>query len=903
MASLRNIAALLGAAFAFLLLPSAAGAIVRTPAGWIVNPAGTQLLVDPGVGGFQGPLGSALSPDGRFALSASSGAARFQSADLFDLSAGLRTDSIPYDGELGESVFMGVVFSPDGTRAWVSGGGENVVHAYDVDGDQLTPTTDIAAPWWPSGLAYGHTPIGDRIYVANNQSGAASQDNPPGHQVTVIDPATNQVTGIIDLGIHREPIALAFDRSGRKAYVTNWLGRSVSVIDTATQQKKYDILLSPLYDPQQADHPDAIAANPARDEMYVSNANSDTVSVIDTKHDRLAATIHVGLSKGHPPGATPDGLSVSPDGRRLYVALAGENAIEVIDVNSRRSLGLIPTAWYPTDVDITPDGRNLVVTNLNGTASGPNVCGPRSPLPQCADTVDPNIHQDTESVKSMVKGSLDVIPVPTTQAALTAYTRAVRSYNHVRPKPTPEPAYLKQHIKHVIYVVKENRTFDQVLGDLGKGHGDPTLTLFNEASAPNHHELGRRFTLFDNFYADAQVSADGHNWITHAGATDYVERLWPFVYTQGERSQQRAYDFEAVNPNRVFASEPLAFDSSVKRSAASPTAGYIWDDAYRHHVSYRIYGEFTQSPNACIGQGNTTIATHLSPRFGDHVDRSFPGFNLTCSDQEREAEWQREFTIMNSEHVRSLARFKQQKAQRQRELERRSHLSPRRRRTLRPLRPLKPPTDPLPQLEMVRLPNDHTAGTKAGRPTPEAYMADNDLSLGRLVDAVSHSSYWGSTAILVTEDDAQDGPDHVDAHRTLGYVISPYTQINRIDSHQYDTAALTALLERLLGMPPMSIVDARAPSMWSAFTNKPNFTPYTAIQPQIAPFGGGAFATNSAASPMAAESAEWDLRDADAAPDIGLNEAIWKSIHGARSRMPTPRHDAIAGSGAVDGDD
>jgi YVTN family beta-propeller protein len=897
---LRNLAG--AAALALLVLPAAAGAVVRTPSGWIVNPAGSQLLVDPAVSGFQAPLGTALSPNGQLALSASSGASRFQSADLFDLAAGGRTSSIGYDGKLGESVFFGVVFSPDGTHAWVSGGGENVVHAYSVNGDTLTPTAEVPAPWWPAGLAYGHTPIGDRIYVANNQAGPASQDNPPGHQVTVIDPATNSITGIIDLGIHREPLAIAFDRTGRKAYVTNWLGRSVSVIDTATQQKKYDILLSPLSDPQQADHPDAIAANPARDQMYVSDANSDTVSVIDTKRDRLAATIHVGLSRGNPVGATPDGLTVSPDGRTLYVALAGENAVEVIDVSSRKVRGFIPTAWYPTDVDITPDGTRLVVTNLNGTASGPNPCGPRSPLPQCADTVDPNIHQDTESVKSMVKGSLDIIPVPTAPQ-LKAYTGAVRGYDRVKAKPAREPAFLKKHIKHVIYVVKENRTYDQVLGDLGKGNGDPTLTLFNSSSAPNHHALASRFTDFDNFYADAQVSADGHNWITHAGATDYVEKLWPFVYTQGERSDQRAYDFEAVNPNRVFASEPLAFDSSVPRSAASPTAGYIWDDAYRHGVSYRIYGEFTQSPNACVGRGNTTIATHLSPRFGDHVDRRFPGFNLTCSDQEREGEWQREFTQMNSEHIRSIARFKRQQAQRRRELSRRAHLPPKKRRKLKPLAPLKPPTDPLPKLEMVRLPNDHTAGTRAGSPTPEAYMADNDLSLGRLVDAVSHSSYWGNTAILVTEDDSQDGPDHVDAHRTLGYVISPYTSTGRVDSNQYDTASLTALLERLLGMPPMSIVDSRAPSMWSAFSNKPNFAPYTALTPSVTPFGGGPFAVNSTNAPMAAAAATWDLKDADDAPDVALNQAIWKSIKGRDSAMPTPRHDRIAGSGAVPGDD
>jgi YVTN family beta-propeller protein len=893
--------ALLVALALILLIPAAARAVVRTPSGWVVNPVGRQILLSPGVSGFLGPLGTAISPDGRLALSVSSGATRFQTADLFDLASGTRTSSVSYDALLGESVFMGVVFSPDGTHAWSSGGGESVVHAYNVQGDQLTQTADIPAPWFPAGMAYGRTPIGDRIYVANNLAGPGSNDNPPGHQVTVIDPATNQVTGLIELGVHHEPLAIAFDRTGRKAYVTNWLGRSVSVIDTATQQKKYDITLSPSYNPLQADHPDAIAANPARDQVYVANANSDTVSVIDSRRDRLAATLHVGLSKGHPPGATPDGVVVSPDGRTLYVALAGENAVAVIDTKTRRSRGFIPTAWYPTDIDLTPDGRNLVVTNLNGTASGPDVCGPRSPLPQCAETIDPNIHQDTESVKSMTKGSLNVIPVPSA-AQLKADTGAVRSYDRSRSRPAREPAYLKRNIKHVIYVIKENRTYDQVLGDLGKGNGDPGLTLFTAASTPNHHALANRFTLFDNFYADAQVSADGHNWITQAGVTDYVQKLWPYEYTAGERSNQRAYDFEAVNPNRMFASEPLAFDSRVKRPAGAPTTGYLWDNAYRHGVSFRIYGEFTQSPNACVGPGNTTNITHLSSHYGNHVDLAYPGFNLLCSDQEREGEWQGEFSIFNSRHIRSLQRYKQQKAARQRELRRRAHLPAKKRRKLKPLPRLKPPSDPLPQLEMVRLPSDHTAGTRPGQATPEAYMADNDLALGRLVDAVSHSSYWRSTAILVTEDDAQDGPDHVDAHRTLGYVISPYTSTAAIDSRQYDSAALTGLLERLLGLPPMGIVDARAPSMWSAFTNKPNFTPYDAIQPQVTPFGGGAFAVNSGKAPMAKSASEWNLSDADSAPDVGLNESIWKSVRGAQSEMPAPRHDAIAGSGAVAGD-
>jgi YVTN family beta-propeller protein len=878
-------------------------AAVRTPAGWVVNPAGRQILVSAAATGFQGPQGTALSPDGRLALSLSSGASRFHTADLFDLTQGARTSFVSYDGRLGESVFYGAVFSPDGRRAWASGGGENLVHIYDVAGNQLTEVGQIPAPWFPAGMAYGHTPIGDRIYVANNLAGPAGTDNPPGGTVTVIDPAQN-TTSLIDLGIRRQPLAVTFERRGLKAYVTNWVGRSVSVIDTARQQKKRDILLSPLSNPFQADHPDAIVANPARDQVYVANANSDTVSVIDTVHDRLAATLRVGLTGKGPTGATPTGLAVSPNGRTLYVSLGGENAVEVIDVPSRKRLGLIPTAWYPTDVNVTPDGQNLVVTNTNGTGGGPNPCGPKSPLAECnQDTLDPNFREDTETVKSIIKGSLSVIPVPTSKAALAGLTAEVMRNNRVRARRARKPRYLDR-IKHVIYVVKENRTYDQVLGDLGKGNGDPGLTLFKEDSAPNHHELARRFTLFDNFYADAQVSADGHNWVTQAGATDYVQKTWPIVYSPGIRSSQRAYDFQSVPSNRLFASDPLAVDPSVPRSAAAPTGGYLWDSAYRKGLGYRIYGEFTSGPDSCTGGGNASNATHLSPRFGNHVDRLFPAFNLACSDSvHREPEWAREFLRFDGEHRRGLARYNRQKAERRRELQRRA--KQKRRHPLKRFKPLPriaPPADPLPELSMVRFPSDHTAGTRAGRATPEAYMADNDLALGRMVDAVSHSSYWGSTAVLVTEDDAQDGPDHVDAHRTMAFVISPYTQTGAIDSRQYDTAALLATLERLLGLPPMSIVDQRAPGMWPAFSPKPNFTPYTAIQPQVTPFGAGGFALNPAKAPMSKAAARWDLTDADSAPDIALNQSIWKSVKGAGSPMPKPRHDVIIGSGAVEGD-
>jgi len=358
-----------------------------------------------------------------------------------------------------------------------------------------------------------------------------------------------------------------------------------------------------------------------------------------------------------------------------------------------------------------------------------------------------------------------------------------------------------------------------------------------------------------DFYADAEVSADGHNWATQAGATDYVDKTWPINYSPSPRNRQRAYDFEDVPYGQQFATEPLASDPAVPRSGAAQTVGYLWDNAFAHGVSYRDYGEYTPIPGDCTGSHNVSHTTHLDQgRFPGHVDTAFPGYNLSCSDHtQREPEWAREF----EQHVA--------------------------RRTL-------------PALEIVRFPNDHTRGTSPGAATPQSYVADSDLALGRLVDKVSHSPYWRSTAILVTEDDAQNGSDHVDAHRTVALAVSPWTQTGRVDSTHYDTASMVATAEGLLGLPPMSIVDARVSRMWGAFATHPDTSPYTARQPSVVPYGDPGAPTNPATAAMASASKRMNFREADATPERRLNEAIWKSVKGRHSRMPAPRHRHILAS-------
>lgn len=839
-----------------------------TPYGWRIDPAGAEFGVSKGARGFQGPMGSALSPDGSHLLSVSSGAARFNSTDLFSLEGDQRTDYVPYDAEKanGPAVFYGIVYSPDGKRAWASGGGQNVVHTYRVRGGELDPTGDIKTPYFPAGLAYGHTPRGDRVYVANNLAIPASgAGNPPGYMVTIINPNTNEVTGTVDLGQAQQPLGVTFDRTGKRAYVTNWMGRSVSVIGTKSEREISSISLSPQTNPLKADHPSAITANPKRDEVYTANANSDTVSVINTDTNRLVYTINVSLVGHGPKGANPDGLAVSPDGRKLYVAEAGENAVAVVDLNSRGVKGFIPTAWYPADVEVTPEGGKLVITNTNDSGAGPNRCGPLSPERESCPPLKPSRDvvpdgrdgaPETQYTGSMIKGSVQTVRVPDA-SQLEDLTAQVRENNQVTARDQAKPDSASK-IKHVIYVVKENRTYDQVFGSLNKGNGDPNLNLFGDESAPNHRALARKFVTLDNFYADAEVSADGHNWINEANATDYVDKTWPINYSPGNRSSERAYDFEDVPQGMQFSSEPLASDPNIKRSAAAQTVGYLWDNAYDHQVSFRDYGEGTEIPGVCGGPGNTSDLTHLQSEFGNHVSSRYDGFNMECSDHaQREPVWEQEFEKYET-------------------------------------------NGNLPALEIVRLPNDHTNGTQPGTATPKAYVADNDLALGKLVETVSHSQYWKNTIILVTEDDAQDGSDHVDAHRTVALAISPYTQTGKVDSTHYDTSSMVATTEDLLGLSAMSIYDERANRLWNSFTADPNFESYTAKQPKVTPFGEKGAPVNSANAPMAAESKSWNFQREDATPEIGLNQAIWKSIRGRNSEMPAPRHDKIIGSNPND---
>jgi YVTN family beta-propeller protein len=620
------------------------------------------------------------------------------------------------------------------------------------------------------------------------------------------------------------PYGVVLSKDGSTAYVSNWGEQSVTVIDTASATVLDTIAVGT--------HPSAMVLSPDGSTLYVANSDSDTISVIETDGDRVAGTIDLAPFAGARVGASPNALAIAPDGQTLYVANAGDNDVAVVRLaasddedsgaNAGHVAGLLPTGWYPTGIALAPDGGTLYVANAKGLGAGPN---PGNPGP-IKDVTPPD-----QYVGSMMKATLSVIPVPGGHALheATEQVQANDRFHAQRsalkgtggdwlPKlPDGSPA-----IKHVIYVIKENRTYDQVLGDLGRGNGDPSLTLFGQKVTPNQHALAQRFVTLDNFYADSEVSADGWNWSTAAYANTYVQKSWPADYSD----RNRGYDFEG-GLNTAIEPQP-----NVKNAR-------IWTRVDRAGLTYRNYGFWTTG----------TVPAVLAPNqaaLAAHTDTQFPGFNMKITDQSRLDEWLKEFNG-----------YVQQ--------------------------------GNLPAVQFVRLPRDHTDGTTPGSNTPAAMVADNDLALGRLVDAVSHSPYWASTAIFVVEDDAQDGPDHVDAHRTTAQVISPYTQTGKVDSTFYSTVSMLRTMELILGLKPMTQFDAAAIPMSNAFSATPSTAPYTAITPTQSLTD-----VNTTKSPMAKESASWDFKVEDRAPMIGLNVAIWKSVRGVHSRMPAPRHGRFA---------
>jgi YVTN family beta-propeller protein len=853
------------------------------PVNQVVTPAGTQVDL-PGLR----PQALALSPDGRILLTAGKTA---EVVVVDPAAAAVRqrvrlprthypkapSPNLLRPDKEGEISYTGLVFSPDGGLAFLSDVNGSVVVLDVSNDDRLKIARSIPLPpagalrraeEIPSGLAVSAD--GQRLYVCGNLS----------NRLLELDVRSGRLLRAFDVGTAPFDVVLA----GGKAYVSNWGGRrpqpgdptgpagrgtevrvdpatnvasegSVSVIDLATGRSVAQILTGL--------HASALALSPDGRHLVCANAGSDTLSVIDTASDTVVETIWARPSPADLFGAQPNALAFEPSGRTLYVANGTQNAVAVVafDPKSRASKlrGLIPVGWFPGALVFDAPRAKLHVANIKGHAA----------RPRPSDKVD-GLRGAPGFNSYQYSGSLSHVPVPD-EAALPALTETVwrnlrreriaQALLPARPaqpaRAIPERIGEPSLIAHVVYVIKENRTYDQVLGDVAAGNGDPKLCLFGERLTPNQHKLVREFVLLDNTYCSGILSADGHQWSTTAIGTDYLERSfagWPRSYPDGMGEDE---------------ADALAY---------SP-AGFLWDNALRHGVTIRNYGEFMgpavrwREPSR-KGKPDFLASYRTWKRQSDEVvfasepmietirpfsPTAYVGWEMNVPDQYRA-----DFIIRELKEFVARGDF--------------------------------------PRLTIVCLPNDHTSGTAEGAPTPAAQVADNDLALGRIVEALSHSPFWPKMAIFAIEDDPQDGFDHVSGYRTTAYVASPYAKRGKVVSTQYNTTSLVRTLEQILGLPPMNQIDASAVPLGDAFTDTPDLAPFDAV-PANVPLDHMNPRARALSDPVvrqdALASARMDFRQVDRAPEDALNRILWRAMKGPREPYPEW---AVRRAGEVDDD-
>lgn len=764
--------------------------------GWRLEPAGKQIPLD------TLPMASAVSPDGKYLL-VLNGGYKPPSVSVIETASGRVTGSVPV-----EDGWLGLAFAPRGDRVYVGGGSRAAVFEFTFAAGVLKParTFAVVAPDKRTGRDFigdvTLSPDGRLVYAAD-----LYRDS-----IVVINPQSGTVIERIQTG--RRPYRILFHPDGQSFFVTHWADGSLGHYDTATGSQiglvrvgahPTDIVFrkgGPETKPEGDDAPPYVAR------LFVAAANTNRVYALGlsaSKELKVLESINVSMTPRQPLGMTPSALALSPDGNRLYVACSDANAAAVVDVSQDRSRveGFIPTGWYPTAVRALASGT-LVVLNGKGVRSYPN---PAGPTPFKKDDAS------TAYVARIQTGTASWID-PFSADQLAAWSKTVLAnspYNDQKLDQTdPLPA-----IEHVIYIVKENRSYDQVLGDLKEGNGDPSLVLFGENVSPNHHKLARDFVLLDNFYVNADVSADGHNWSTSAIANDYVQKLWPNTYA----GRRPTYDFEGGEP------------------AAQPPAGYLWTNAVARGLSLRNFGYFVDNKEKAP-LGAEQVDRVRDPVLAKYTNRYYRSFDTDYPDVERAKVFLKE--LGDDEKAGSL-----------------------------------------PRLIILRLGNDHTSGTTPGKIAPLSAFADNDSALGLIVEGVSHSRFWGSTAIFVLEDDAQSGPDHVDSHRSPAFVISPYVRRHTVDSTMYNTTSMLRTMEFLLGLRPMTHFDAGARPMTSVFQSTPDTSTYTAEKPRI-PLD----ARNPANAPGAQASARMNFAEADDIDEDELNDILWRAIR--RDAPPPP---------------
>ncbi len=890
----------------------------------------------------------ALSPDRRYAAFLNDGygtqaAQARQSIAIVDLQNN-QLANFP-DDRLGEeakqSYFIGLVFSSYGTKLYASIGsitdptGEkpgdlgNGIAVYNFHDGKITPDRFLkiapqkiaegkrialdltktalakerkAIPY-PAGLAVipGKP---DKLLVANNLS-----DN-----VLVIDASDARVLQSFDLSTHEVipnsyPHSLVVSNDGRRAWCSLWNASRVAELDLESGKVLSIIpVLAPQDPSAPGSHPTAMLLSPDEKFLYVALTNADKVAVISTAKGEVIRALDTEIPSQRYAGSSPIALAESDDGKRLYVADASLNAIALFDDPSglesgkTTPIGFMPTEWYPSALAVV--GTDLLIATSKGEGTGPNN--------GASQLKNERRHHEHPYIPTLLYGSVARVHFADMERQLPQLTRQVEDVNLMHTNEGKLFAGATNPIRHVIYIMKENRTYDQVLGDLKLGqtkigNGDSSLTLYGADVTPNLHKLALQFGVLDNFYDSGEVSGDGHVWSTAATTSDYNENTWQIDY----RGRERTYDYQG----NVAGENPF---EQGRADIDAPATGFLWDDLATHRLTYRDYGEFvdgvwchaesaaspkegTPSPlqanckSASIGKGNP-LPEELGQPHGstspwpwavpifhharavkamlvDHFDPKYPDFNTDYPDQLRADEFLNEFDAFVDARKRNSAKNDNGSQ------------------------------GELPQFVLLYLPDDHTGGTRPGKPRPAASVADNDLAVGRVVDAVSHSPYWDDTAIFILEDDAQDGADHVDAHRSIAFEISKYSPGSKekpfVDSGFYTTVNMLHTIEALLNLPPMNQNDGYAPLMTPLFAGQSTHPAFNADYSNRD--NGLIYQVNPPNARGAKESSQMNFSRPDANNAHVLNAVLWRDRKGS-TPVPAAQHKVLPKSSDSDRD-
>lgn len=767
------------------------------PNGWHLSPAGRSLPLG------DLPLNLVVSPSKKYIAVTNNGQS-VQSIQLIDA----KKEKLLHSEVIPKSWF-GLKFSADEKFLYASGGNDNWILQYAITDNKLVLKDSIKlGAKWPEKISPAGLEIDDNkkiLYVVTKEN----------NSLYIVDLTTKQVLQRIPFSAEAYTCLLSPNK--KELYISLWGGDKILVFDIDKKAISDSIPVG--------DNPNDICLTKNGKYLFVANANDNSVSVIDVPQRKVIETFNTALYPDAPNGSTTNGLALSANEKTLYIANADNNCLAVFDVSKPRgssSKGFIPTGWYPTSVKVI--GRKIYVSNGKGFSSMANPDGPKPVKKQeevnyqQGDAKKPTAVQ---YIGGLFKGTLSIINEPSEKQMAdfskqvydnTPYNKHKELQTQGEPgNPVPMKIGDPSPIKYVFYVIKENRTYDQVLGDVAEGNGDKKLVLFGEKYTPNQHALAREFVLLDNFYVDGEVSADGHNWTMGGYATDYLEKTWPTSY--GGRGG--------------------TYSAEGNRAIANNKKGFIWDHCKQAGVSFRTYGEFADNykPNIPVLKG--------------HYCTFYTGWDLATRDTTRFYQWKKDFD--------SLLAIGQ-----------------------------------LPHFNSVRFGNDHTEGLRKGRPTPYAHVADNDLAVGLFIEYLSKSPIWKETAVFIIEDDAQNGADHVDAHRSTAYLAGGFVKRHFVDHTMYSTSSMLRTMELILGIPPMSQYDAAATPMWRCFSLTPDLTPFKALPSNI-----DLNEKNGVTNKWQQRSEAFNLQKEDAVPDLEFNIVLWHAIKGDAIPFPGPKRAAF----------